>query len=71
MIVPPILPLGAVVTGMRNKPYRCHQPLYSVDGQLLWVLPQPRGGWPLIQDRPKFAPPHHPRIVAESRVDAL
>jgi len=72
MIVPPILPRGVVVTRMRNKPYRCHQPLHLTGGlgqSLLWVPPQPLEG-SLIQRRPRFALPHHPRIVAEFRVGA-
>lgn len=71
MIAPPILPLGTVVTEMRNEPYRCHQPLSSVDGQrLLGVLPELHEA-SLIRRCLSSALPHHPRIVAEFHVGAL
>jgi len=71
MIVPPIHPLGTVAAETRNEPYRCHQPLHSVDDQrLLGVLPEHREV-SSIQRYQRFALPHHPHTVAECHVDAL
>ena len=70
MIAPSILPLGTVVTEMRNEPYRCHQPLRSVDDQRLHgVLPQLHEV-SLIQHCLRLALPHHLHILAEFHVDA-